>query len=725
MLLEILLFCFAIFVDGHVIAVERNERSICLTEGCKEFARRILTNMNATADPCVDFYEYACGNLARTHILLTGWNPGQIRMASAIENKRTVREMLKQDSRHDEIFPVKIAKQWYNVCMDTEAMERQGVEPLVSMLNDIGGWPILMELDEWNGTEQRWQDIDDYYSHLSGSNLFHDVRVTIYGANSTEITAVLDVPNMPPYSWMTEVFFNETDKNHVRAVEKHWDFAMKIILTMAEAVRFNLTTDQLEKDVEDLLNFEWKLSKITSLLDDYVNMTVGGFQRWYDSLGPRTKNAKVNWAEKIIAIFRESNVDISEDTIIKVTSPNYFKDLVLLLDESPSRTIVNYLHWSFVSSTIMRTTNEMRELFASMDDDAVPGEEVRSDLCIAEAKMEDVVAYEYARRHFSSDTKRMALLALDDMEKEMEIDIENSNWPNEEIKDTALKRIRSVKRYIGYPEWYNNATVMANYFHGLEMGPTYIENALKFQRYYKLKELQSLKNEDAEKPWIVDPLTINAFYLSKSNSITVPLANLQKPLFSTAQPNTMNYALTGFLLAHELYHAFDELRRLYNERGEAINWPETMTKEYYKSAQCFVRQYNNYTLDGTPSGPRVENYGNQTFDENMSDTMGVRTAFKAYKRREIINGKPDSALPGLETFSNDQLFFLSFANLWCTRDKSDEIDRLIIEAKLYQHSIARLRSIGSLSNNQDFADAYSCPLGSPMNPQKKCNIWKV
>lgn len=102
--------------------------------------------------------------------------------------------------------------------------------------------------------------------------------------------------------------------------------------------------------------------------------------------------------------------------------------------------------------------------------------------------------------------------------------------------------------------------------------------------------------------------------------------------------------------------------------------------------------------------------------------MGLRTAYKAYKRRETINGKSEAALPGLEMFNNDQIFFLSSANLWCENRDSETA---ITEAKLDVHSIARLRSIGALSNNQNFADAFSCPIGSPMNREKKCNIWKI
>ncbi|KAF3429024.1 hypothetical protein E2986_02358 [Frieseomelitta varia] len=489
---------------------------------------------------------------------------------------------------------------------------------------------------------------------------------------------------------------------------------------------------------------------MSSLVDDYVNMTVRGFQRWYDSLKPRTENARVsvillviNWVDKVTGIFRESGIDITEDTVLKVSSPGYYEKLVPLLDETPSRIVVNYLHWSFVSSMITKTTDEMRELDEKMTENDSNEQQNRSDLCIKEAEIADVVAYEYARRYFSGDVVKMTLNALDDMEEEMKIEIGESNWANKEIKDLALRRVKFIKKNIGYPDWYNNATIMENYFEKvcrfpllaeatedwrdfLAMGPTYFENSLSFQRYYKLKELRLLKHKDAAKSWIVDPLTINAFYLSESNSITVPLANLQKPFFSKNQPNTINYALTGYLLAHELHHPFDELKRLFNERGEEISWPEAMTKQYYKSVQCFVDQYDNYTLNGTPSGPKVKNYGNQTFDENMPDTMGLKTAFKAYKRREIMNGVPELKLPGLGMFDNDQLFFLSSANvripLWCeTRDS----EAIVTEAKLDMHSIGRLRCIGALSNNQDFAETFSCPLGSPMNPKKKCNIWKI
>ncbi|KAK2162480.1 hypothetical protein NP493_1520g00051 [Ridgeia piscesae] len=39
------------------------------------------------------------------------------------------------------------------------------------------------------------------------------------------------------------------------------------------------------------------------------------------------------------------------------------------------------------------------------------------------------------------------------------------------------------------------------------------------------------------------------------------------------------------------------------------------------------------------------------------------------------------------------------------------------------HSLRKFRVIGSVSNSEEFGQAFKCPVGSKMNPAKKCAVW--
>lgn len=58
--------------------------------------------------------------------------------------------------------------------------------------------------------------------------------------------------------------------------------------------------------------------------------------------------------------------------------------------------------------------------------------------------------------------------------------------------------------------------------------------------------------------------------------------------------------------------------------------------------------------------------------------------------------------------------------VWCSvRTPESSHEGLITDP----HSPSRFRVIGTVSNSQEFAKHFSCPVGSPMNPPKKCEVW--
>lgn len=95
-------------------------------------------------------------------------------------------------------------------------------------------------------------------------------------------------------------------------------------------------------------------------------------------------------------------------------------------------------------------------------------------------------------------------------------------------------------------------------------------------------------------------------------------------------------------------------------------------------------------------------------------------AFQAYKKWVSIHGE-EPMLPGVN-LTHDQLFFLNYAQIWCGSMRPEDA---LTKIRSSVHSPGPIRVLGPLSNSEDFARAYNCPPGSPMNPTKKCNVWWV
>ncbi|CAK5079860.1 unnamed protein product [Meloidogyne enterolobii] len=110
--------------------------------------------------------------------------------------------------------------------------------------------------------------------------------------------------------------------------------------------------------------------------------------------------------------------------------------------------------------------------------------------------------------------------------------------------------------------------------------------------------------------------------------------------------------------------------------------------------------------------------GRSTKGENIADNGGLKQAYRAYKKYERYRSLPQQ-LPGVN-LTHDQLFFLNYAQIWCGIMNDKEAVRKL---RTSEHSPGPIRVKGPLSNSVDFAAAYNCPEGSPMNPIQKCKVW--
>ncbi|RHY68076.1 hypothetical protein DYB34_007792, partial [Aphanomyces astaci] len=106
--------------------------------------------------------------------------------------------------------------------------------------------------------------------------------------------------------------------------------------------------------------------------------------------------------------------------------------------------------------------------------------------------------------------------------------------------------------------------------------------------------------------------------------------------------------------------------------------------------------------------------GKISLGENIADNGGLKTSFRAY--HEYLKTFPSQYTEE----AGDKLFYLSFAQAWCSKNTDDYL-RSILRSKYLS---GRLRVTGALQNNAEFARVFQCPTDSHLNPSKKCLLWE-
>ena len=126
--------------------------------------------------------------------------------------------------------------------------------------------------------------------------------------------------------------------------------------------------------------------------------------------------------------------------------------------------------------------------------------------------------------------------------------------------------------------------------------------------------------------------------------------------------------------------------------------------------ECLKGHYSKYKADG------MEINTNLTLGENTADVGGLTLARMAYQGTHIYKIEKESHLPGLEKYSADQLFYISYGQLCCEK----HTDMSLMYQLRDVHAPGEVRVSGTVSLIHDFAKTFNCPRGSPMYPEEQC-----
>ncbi|CAB4022954.1 endothelin-converting enzyme 1-like [Paramuricea clavata] len=162
------------------------------------------------------------------------------------------------------------------------------------------------------------------------------------------------------------------------------------------------------------------------------------------------------------------------------------------------------------------------------------------------------------------------------------------------------------------------------------------------------------------------------------------------------------------VVGHEITHGFDKTGSEFDEKGNLRQWwTRKSHANFVKRSTCLIEEYDKVKIFGYKVN------GSKTLSENIADNGGLKYAFRAYQNWRKINGDEDK-LPGL-SFNNDQLFFVGFAQLWCSK-YTKEFAKTLMDKDV--HSLNPVRVRVPVSNFPEFNKAFGC------TPRKNtCSVW--
>jgi putative endopeptidase len=316
--------------------------------------------------------------------------------------------------------------------------------------------------------------------------------------------------------------------------------------------------------------------------------------------------------------------------------------------------------------------------------------------------MNSTVSREYIK-HFKN-TKEIEYVTdmIERIKRTFKERITKNEWLSQETKERALIKIDKMIQAIGYREKMD-PDPQCNFFEYDAFG-----NNVKFINWhfdqYKTK-LAKPKGEDLNRWKNMDEMnvfTVNAYYNNTKNEIILPNAILQKPFIDITKPLSHNLGFIGFIIGHELVHAFDSQGALYDEKGLLRYWWSKEDRKRYSLLQKDVIEH--YEALAKKDGHKLD--GKLTLDENIADISAlniIEDTLETYLTEQNIFGEKQT-----EFFKD---LYYNYAKQWRTIIKPKQLKLMLMTD---QHSLAKYRVNCVLMRSKRFNRIFNIHNGDDM-----------
>ena len=668
--------------------------TVAIMASCQNQPARVpaidLTNLDPTAAPEVDFYQYATGGWQEKNPLKPEFSRygsfDMLRENNEIRINELFSEMLDSKAAKGSVEQ-KIAD-LYRLGLDSTRLNAEGAAPIRPALDEIFAIADRRGLTEVIGK-----------LHGSVANPFFGVGVQSDLMNSDMNALYISQSGL---GMGTRDYYLDEENAAIREAYKEYLKKVFRLSGVAEEELAEAAEGVMRVETE-LARSQWSNVALRNVAARYNPMSREEFEKTYDA---------VDWATYYKAM------GVGDFDRIIVATPSAVAGANEVLKNAPLADLRYYLASQYINSAASFLSDDFHDASfdffgKTMTGTPEPRARWKRAMSVPNGTLSEAVGEIYVARYFpESDKERMTQLVRN-LQTALGEHIDALEWMSDETKARAREKLAAFTVKIGYPDTWKD-------YSSLDIDPekSYWENIVNANIWYTAENLGKLGKPVDKDEWHMSPQTVNAYYNPTTNEICFPAAILQPPFYNSTADDAVNYGAIGVVIGHEMTHGFDDQGRQFDKNGNMNNWWTEADSEAFKlKTDVLVKQFDAVeVLPARDGQPALHADGRLSLGENIADQGGLRVAYTA-----LHNAIDTEAVAPIDGFTPDQRFYLAYATLWAQSIRDEEIARL---TKNDVHSLGVNRVNITLRNLQSFYDAFGITEGPMFLPaEERVVVW--
>lgn len=650
-----------------------------------------FANMDTTASPVEDFYQYATGGWCASHPLDSVHSRYGSFDKLGEDNNEMVNKLIDSISKAQNekgSTGYQIAT-LYNLGMDSAKLEEQGVAPIQ---------PYLEQIAKLNNREDYYQQMMTF--HKMGLFTFFG----LFGESDPDNSANC-------IAWFYQGGLGLGDRDYYldakfKSIQEAYVSTITEMLTLTGYDK--IAAQPADKLAKMAMKVETRLAKAqyTKEVNRDPNATCHKMAaEEADKVAPN-----VRFADYL------QFMGLDNKATFNLAQPEYFTEVGKMLATEDLESLKAYMAWqlandlsSYLNDAVyMCSFNFYGKTLSGQPNPRPRWKRVTS---VCNNALGEALGQLYVAAYFPPEAKERMIQLVNNLKEAFAMRIDQASWMSPATKEKGKEKLAAILVKVGYPDTWRD-------YSGLKIeNDSYVANIIRSNIFDMEYSLSKINKPVDRNEWLMTPQTVNAYYNPTTNEICFPAAILMPPFFDMHADDAINYGGIGVVIGHEMTHGFDDKGHLYDKEGNLNSWwTDEDAANFENNAKVLVDWFNQVKVSDDPL-----TYANGTLclGENIADNGGLHISYQAMLNA-IEKGQVNREV--MDGFTPAQRFFLNYALIWASNIRPEEALRL---TQIDVHSLCRNRVNATLPHVTEFIEAFDVKPGDGMylEPEKRVTLW--